>query len=988
MITLAERLETALHAYPFRVALFTVIILTGITGILALLNLTFLPVDQLYCRNYLPFTTLQGQAPCSPYRAGDDILENDMSARELNYLRNNPYQTSFSERLMNGTPVAYAYGSTPYVPFKLLTRVLPHPVAANVAGMAYLLVSMIVGYAIGRLLHMPPLYSLLFGILGIPLGFMGLIDAGNLSLLSYGLIALGMLLFYKKDRIGLFIIITFLGSLSLLLGAMYQHYIYIALSFLLLGFFYWEVEQKSKFLLMALSVAFILVSTALLLNFTMERHLLLLTSSQKSDTLVTFWEMVKMKGYALDPLAWVGYHLPLVHRQLFTVLGGEAGSQFHAVIGSGIFSPGPTYLVLAALGFMLLFRRHKGYTAMAGFWFLYAVGIISFFLSIIIGDPFRSESSVRASNVFFLLANVAAVIGLQAFVKDSALIGKRFKLIASVFLGYVLFTSMVFLAGNYVLLEGTYPYAETLFIGMSALLGIIALLPWSSQLFFSPQLVRIGLIISLLVLPIGRLVLGATPFTFALHSEDAYVPVTEFEKGLHEQRDVIRVAMMQDGEKGSLHEVTPLWFETPTVNAYFNPIFKEYAELYQFHRLMVEQPSFSIKDFQEFARTNNYISNNLSPWHASTSSFIIEGPTKRFFELTQTNAIIAADTLPVGDPAWQKRVNANNLSLWVRGKAPADYYFTDNPKVITDRWERLDYTLNGSWNPSDQTIVEHPVDVSHDPSFIPASLTLAKKYDGYRLIEADVQSKGILSLPVNYERHWSAVFHTPQGTAKLQTLRVNYAFLGVVVPAGKGTLEIQYDDTMQSRHWLLAIAGPLLLIALFFLLRWQQKEHYASPLLVHPLKALKDIIIKDSRASGLSHKSIQFFRYGMVGVSNVILDFIIYLSLTRGWEFWREHYLWANFLSFVVVVTWSFFWNKHWTFQERSGRHGTQYAKFLAITVIGLGIYQTFLYAGIQLLSLYDVVAKLLAIPLMTAWNFIMHKLWTFKSRPAQTQEP
>lgn len=125
---------------------------------------------------------------------------------------------------------------------------------------------------------------------------------------------------------------------------------------------------------------------------------------------------------------------------------------------------------------------------------------------------------------------------------------------------------------------------------------------------------------------------------------------------------------------------------------------------------------------------------------------------------------------------------------------------------------------------------------------------------------------------------------------------------------------------------------------------------------------------------------LQFIRYAIVGVVNTGLDFGIYIGLTRGFEFWKHHYLLANGLSFIIVVTWSFFWNKYWTFRNREARHGRQYITFVFITLGGVGIAESILYAGVELFSAHDVVSKIIAAPLVVAWNFFAYRFWAFRS--------
>ena len=160
------------------------------------------------------------------------------------------------------------------------------------------------------------------------------------------------------------------------------------------------------------------------------------------------------------------------------------------------------------------------------------------------------------------------------------------------------------------------------------------------------------------------------------------------------------------------------------------------------------------------------------------------------------------------------------------------------------------------------------------------------------------------------------------------------------------------------------------------------RPHHFNTMNKIPLSHLiQKIFTGDAQGSRMHDHGIRLFRYILVGLSNVALDFLIYIPLTRLFPFWRRHYLLANFLSFMIVITWSFFLNKHWTYQEKSKKNKTQYAKFLIITIAGLILYESILYVSIQFLSLYDLLAKILAIPIMSFWNFFMHRKWTFKKQ-------
>lgn len=123
----------------------------------------------------------------------------------------------------------------------------------------------------------------------------------------------------------------------------------------------------------------------------------------------------------------------------------------------------------------------------------------------------------------------------------------------------------------------------------------------------------------------------------------------------------------------------------------------------------------------------------------------------------------------------------------------------------------------------------------------------------------------------------------------------------------------------------------------------------------------------------------QFLRYCTIGAGNTLLDFGIYAVLTRSADFWRIHYLAANAVSFVIVVSWSFFWNKRWSFREYSPRFATQYVRFVSATLVGIIISESVLWVGVEFFDLPDLVAKVIAGPLVVAWNFTAYRFWAFR---------
>ena len=120
----------------------------------------------------------------------------------------------------------------------------------------------------------------------------------------------------------------------------------------------------------------------------------------------------------------------------------------------------------------------------------------------------------------------------------------------------------------------------------------------------------------------------------------------------------------------------------------------------------------------------------------------------------------------------------------------------------------------------------------------------------------------------------------------------------------------------------------------------------------------------------------QFVKFCLVGFSNVVVYFAIYLLLTRvvGWYF-----LAASIVSFLVAVTWSFYWNRRWTFRLAGGTPGDHYRKFVLTNIASGVMSNTALYVLVERFGWHDIAANVVIIGFTTFWNFSVTKFWAFR---------
>lgn len=125
------------------------------------------------------------------------------------------------------------------------------------------------------------------------------------------------------------------------------------------------------------------------------------------------------------------------------------------------------------------------------------------------------------------------------------------------------------------------------------------------------------------------------------------------------------------------------------------------------------------------------------------------------------------------------------------------------------------------------------------------------------------------------------------------------------------------------------------------------------------------------------HLSVQFIKFGIVGGINTLIDFSVYIFLTRLFTFWSHHLVFATVVAFLCAAVNSYILNKRWTFQNEREDHHILFTKFLVVTASSFLIYST-LFATLVHLGFYDLYVKVLLVAFVAVWNFVFSKFWVY----------
>ena len=120
----------------------------------------------------------------------------------------------------------------------------------------------------------------------------------------------------------------------------------------------------------------------------------------------------------------------------------------------------------------------------------------------------------------------------------------------------------------------------------------------------------------------------------------------------------------------------------------------------------------------------------------------------------------------------------------------------------------------------------------------------------------------------------------------------------------------------------------------------------------------------------LKEQGLQFIKFGLVGVLNTLVDFLVYQLLV----YLGLHYAPAQCISYTCGLLNSYFFNSRWTFGKGKRYTKREFVAFVAVNLVSLSIscYGTL---GIE----SNLIAKGVVTVVVMVINFIGNKLFVFK---------
>lgn len=118
----------------------------------------------------------------------------------------------------------------------------------------------------------------------------------------------------------------------------------------------------------------------------------------------------------------------------------------------------------------------------------------------------------------------------------------------------------------------------------------------------------------------------------------------------------------------------------------------------------------------------------------------------------------------------------------------------------------------------------------------------------------------------------------------------------------------------------------------------------------------------------------QFMKFGVVGAVAFVIDYGLLALLT---EAFGLNYLVSATVSFIASVVFNYAASMRYVFTHKEGMsRRREFVIFVILSVVGLGINNACMWAGVELFGIHYLLTKIAATAIVMVWNFVTRKIF------------
>lgn len=152
------------------------------------------------------------------------------------------------------------------------------------------------------------------------------------------------------------------------------------------------------------------------------------------------------------------------------------------------------------------------------------------------------------------------------------------------------------------------------------------------------------------------------------------------------------------------------------------------------------------------------------------------------------------------------------------------------------------------------------------------------------------------------------------------------------------------------------------------------------------LKLIVRKLLRLSITDEVWNNLVQFVKFGIVGLSNTVVGYLIYTIALKGLRMLNlcsaiDIYI-AQVIMFILSVAWSFYWNNRVVFSLREGEsRSIVYSlmkTYISYAFTSLFLCEVFLHIWVNVVGISEFVAPIINLVMTVPLNYLIQKFGAF----------